>query len=68
LAHRLLEEVIQACRKLKVERLNLTVFEQNARAIAFYKRSGFLEIGLTTFKVGNEIYTDVEMALPIGRP
>jgi ribosomal protein S18 acetylase RimI-like enzyme len=68
LAHRLLEEVIQACRRLKVERLNLTVFEQNARAIAFYKRSGFLEIGLSTFKVGNEIQTDVEMALPIGSP
>lgn len=68
LAHRLLEEVIQECRRLKVERLRLTVFEKNDRAITFYRRSGFLETGLSTFKVGDQIQTDLEMALPIGKP
>ena len=36
----------------------LCVWEENQRAIAFYKKSGFVEIGTKDFWVGNDRQTD----------
>jgi GNAT superfamily N-acetyltransferase len=40
----------------------LGVWEKNARAIAFYKKWGFTDIGSHPFRLGNDIQTDLLMA------
>ena len=65
LAGRLLEEVLEECRKREVSRLRLTVYEKNERAIAFYKRSGFNVSGAATFNVGNEVQQDLELTMSV---
>jgi len=40
----------------------LDVWEQNTRAIAFYRKWGFLEIGAQPFRLGNDIQRDLLMA------
>jgi ribosomal protein S18 acetylase RimI-like enzyme len=39
----------------------LTVWEQNPRAIAFYRKVGFADAGLMSFHLGNEEQTDFLM-------
>lgn len=40
----------------------LAVWERNPRAIAFYEKSGFHQVGRTTFKLGNDVQFDHVMA------
>jgi len=40
----------------------LGVWEQNERAIAFYRRWGFLEFGHHAFMLGNDLQNDLLMA------
>jgi GNAT superfamily N-acetyltransferase len=40
----------------------LGVWERNARAIAFYRKRGFTEIGSHEFRLGNDIQIDLLMA------
>ncbi|NYJ12817.1 GNAT superfamily N-acetyltransferase [Rhizobium leguminosarum] len=68
LARGLLDAVIDESGQRAVSQLELTVFERNSRALAFYKRVGFVAIGSTTFMVGADLQTDVVMQLDlIGR-
>lgn len=39
----------------------LTVWDQNPRAIAFYRKIGFTDAGLIPFRLGNEMQTDYLM-------
>ncbi|WP_333648623.1 GNAT family N-acetyltransferase [Lacrimispora sp.] len=39
----------------------LGVWEKNAKSIAFYKKSGFYEIGADSFFMGEEAQTDLLM-------
>jgi len=43
----------------------LQVWELNPRAIAFYLKEGFADVGQTTFQVGNILYRDRVMTRPI---
>jgi GNAT superfamily N-acetyltransferase len=43
----------------------LGVWERNARAIAFYRKWGFTDIGSHPFRLGNDIQTDLLMARPL---
>jgi len=43
----------------------LGVWEHNARAIAFYRKHGFREVGSHAFWVGADQQTDLEMALSL---
>jgi ribosomal protein S18 acetylase RimI-like enzyme len=61
LANRLLDAVVSECVPRGVERLQLTVYEKNARAIAFYNKVGFVPVGSTTFTVGEDVQTDIVM-------
>jgi ribosomal protein S18 acetylase RimI-like enzyme len=61
LANHLLDAVISECAARGVERLQLTVYEKNARAIAFYDKVGFVPVGSTTFTVGQDVQTDIVM-------
>jgi ribosomal protein S18 acetylase RimI-like enzyme len=65
LANDLLDAVLSESEKRGVTRLELTVFERNARAIAFYKRAGFAATGSTTFAVGEDLQTDVVMEMDL---
>ncbi|TAY76090.1 GNAT family N-acetyltransferase [Rhizobium ruizarguesonis] len=65
LANDLLDTVVSESAQRGVRRLELTVFERNARAIAFYKRAGFAATGSTTFAVGDDLQTDVVMEMDL---
>ena len=43
----------------------LGVWEDNARAINFYKKNGFVEFGSYIFKLGNDLQTDIKMKLEL---
>lgn len=43
----------------------LGVWNINARAIAFYRKAGFREVGSHDFDVGGEIQTDLVMVTPL---
>jgi ribosomal protein S18 acetylase RimI-like enzyme len=45
----------------------LGVWEHNARAIAFYRRWGFADVGTMTFMLGNDRQTDRVMARRVAR-
>ncbi|MGY2686064.1 GNAT family N-acetyltransferase [Pseudomonas tolaasii] len=42
-------------------RIRLTVNDQNARAIGFYQRNGFLTVGETSFQCGDDVHRDLVM-------
>lgn len=44
----------------------LDVWERNFRAIAFYRKWGFAEVGTQAFKLGNDLQRDLLMARAIG--
>ncbi|MEP6989381.1 MAG: GNAT family N-acetyltransferase [bacterium] len=44
----------------------LCVWERNARAIAFYQRWGFADVGVTTFVLGDDRQADRVMARRVG--
>jgi ribosomal protein S18 acetylase RimI-like enzyme len=45
----------------------LGVWERNARAIAFYRKFGFAEVGEHVFLLGKDPQRDVVMARPVRR-
>ncbi|KQV68089.1 GNAT family N-acetyltransferase [Rhizobium sp. Root1220] len=65
LANDLLNAVIGECRQRGVTRIELTVFERNARAIAFYTKVGFAVTGTTTFTVGADVQRDMVMVMDV---
>jgi len=44
----------------------LGVWERNPRAIAFYRKWGFAEVGAQTFRLGGDLQRDLVMARPVG--
>lgn len=53
LAHQLMTWVLEQARARGAKRLALSVFSENWRAQAFYKRYGLCDLGPVTFMVGN---------------
>ncbi len=47
------------------QRLLLGVYHGNARALAFYKKQGFTQIGTRQFQVGPRLYDDYILARPV---
>ena len=64
-ANGLLDAVAAEARRRGAANLELTVYERNLRAIAFYKRMGFAQTGNTTFMVGEDLQTDLVMTLDL---
>ena len=58
LARRLMEEVRDAVRALGGREVWLGVWERNPRAIAFYAKCGFRDVGTKDFYVGPDRQTD----------
>ena len=58
----LMEQALNIARVRGAKRMLLAVYESNARAVAFYKRSGFFHIGETVFMVGDVEFRDMVYA------
>lgn len=58
LAHRLMAATMDAARELGGHSVWLSVWERNVRAIAFYGKHGFRDVGAEDFWVGSDCQTD----------
>lgn len=67
-ARRLLAAVHEAAVELGGTGLWLSVWERNPRAIAFYTKCGFADVGSVDFWVGPDRQTDRLMVAPLGPP
>ncbi|MBE8720785.1 GNAT family N-acetyltransferase [Sphingobacterium pedocola] len=61
----LYNQAIQLARQKNVDYVWLGVWEENPRAINFYKRNGFVEFDKHIFKLGNDEQTDIMMRLKL---
>jgi ribosomal protein S18 acetylase RimI-like enzyme len=61
----LYEKAIQIARQKNADYIWLGVWEENSRAINFYKKNGFIEFDKHIFKLGNEEQTDIMMKLKL---
>lgn len=68
ISHALLAEVRRAARSFEAATLWLKVWERNPRAIAFYAKSHFVDVGVTDFFVGHDRQTDRVLALDLRSP
>ncbi|HEY3389899.1 MAG TPA: GNAT family N-acetyltransferase [Prolixibacteraceae bacterium] len=59
----LYSKAIQIARQKKAEYIWLGVWEENLRAINFYRKNGFIEFDKHVFKLGNDEQTDKMMKL-----
>jgi GNAT superfamily N-acetyltransferase len=66
IAQALMRAVEQTARSLRGRTLWLGVWERNPRAIAFYGKCGFVDVGHHAFVVGTEEQTDRVMARAVG--
>jgi ribosomal protein S18 acetylase RimI-like enzyme len=54
----LMKETLAQARALGRRTVYLAVWERNARAIAFYRKAGFREVGAQPFHLGKDVQTD----------
>lgn len=62
LGQRLMEAAMAAARARGARRLLLGAYGENHRAIAFYRKHGFAQVGTRVFHVGENFYDDVVLA------
>ena len=58
-------KAIQMAKLKNVDYVWLGVWEENPRAISFYKKNGFVEFDKHIFKLGNDEQTDIMMKLQL---
>jgi len=61
----LFERTLSAARDAGKQRLLLGVHAGNARALAFYRKHGFNQVGVRTFQIGAMIYDDLVLGRAI---
>lgn len=61
----LYEKAIQVARQKEVNYVWLGVWEENFRALSFYKKNGFVEFDKHIFRLGNDEQTDIMMKLEL---
>jgi GNAT superfamily N-acetyltransferase len=61
----LMNACIDQARAWNGDLLRLAVWEENPRAIAFYKRMGFVVIGQQDFTLGRDVQHDLVMGRPL---
>lgn len=61
----LYDKAIQIAKQNKADYVWLGVWEENPRAIAFYKKNGFVEFDKHIFKLGDDEQTDIMMKLKL---
>ncbi len=65
LGQALYEKAISIAKEMKVKYVWLGVWEQNHRALQFYKKNGFIPFDTHIFKLGNDEQTDIMMKLEL---
>jgi ribosomal protein S18 acetylase RimI-like enzyme len=66
IARPLMDAVIDLARELGGETICLGVWEKNPRAMRFYEKVGFRDVGSQPYLLGNDLQTDRVMVLDIG--
>ncbi|KAA5533546.1 GNAT family N-acetyltransferase [Taibaiella lutea] len=61
----LYEKALQVARKKNADYVWLGVWENNLRAISFYKKNGFVAFDKHIFRLGNDEQTDIMMKLEL---
>ena len=61
----LYDKAVQIARQKCADYVWLGVWEENPRAINFYKKNGFVEFDKHVFKLGNDEQTDIMMKLKV---
>lgn len=61
----LYDKAIEIAKEKDVEYVWLGVWEENPRAIRFYKKNGFIEFDKHIFKLGDDEQTDIMMKLQL---
>ncbi|MBL7956266.1 MAG: GNAT family N-acetyltransferase [Flavobacteriales bacterium] len=61
----LYDKAIHIARQKNADYVWLGVWEENPRAIKFYKKNGFVEFDKHVFKLGNDEQTDIMMKLKL---
>lgn len=61
----LYHKAMQIARQINADYLWLGVWEENPRAISFYKKNGFVEFDKHIFKLGDDEQTDIMMKLQL---
>lgn len=61
----LYDKAIQIAKKKEAEYVWLGVWEENPRAISFYKKNGFVEFDKHIFRLGDDEQTDIMMKLKL---
>lgn len=61
----LYEKAIEIAKEKNVDYVWLGVWEENPRAISFYKKNGFIEFDKHIFKLGDDEQTDIMMKLKL---
>ena len=68
LAQQLMRAACDTARELGGASVWLSVWERNPRAIAFYTKCGFADVGVKSFQVGSDCQTDRVLVAPLGPP
>ncbi|HEY4304212.1 MAG TPA: GNAT family N-acetyltransferase [Gemmatimonadaceae bacterium] len=58
----LIERCVDQAREWSTSAIWLAVWEENAKAIRFYEKHGFQQVGVKTFQLGSDIQHDYVMA------
>ncbi|MBF0577751.1 GNAT family N-acetyltransferase [Dysgonomonas sp. GY617] len=61
----LYEKAIEKAKQKNIDYVWLGVWEENPKAIAFYKKNGFIEFDKHIFKLGDDEQTDIMMKLQL---
>lgn len=61
----LYDKAIEIAKQKKADYVWLGVWEENSRAISFYKKNGFVEFDRHIFKLGDNEQTDIMMKLKL---
>jgi diamine N-acetyltransferase len=64
-ARRLMEAAMETAREMEGELVWLGVWEHNARAIGFYRKHGFVDVGEQDFVLGTDLQHDRVMTRPL---
>lgn len=65
LGRRLMDEAVSLGKLAELRTLELTVWENNTAAIAFYEYVGFSACGEIPFVMGDDVQRDIVMRLPL---
>jgi diamine N-acetyltransferase len=66
IAQQLMRRCLQMARESRTDRIALSVWVENPRAIAFYRKFGFEITGEQPFVLGTEVQTDYVMSRSLG--